>query len=942
MAENINLNVDLDTREAEKKLNKLGADQDVKVDADFSGAEKEAKQFAKEAEDVINKGIGGAFDNITKTANSSFENIKSSALGFSDAFTGGLAGGLIGGGLAGAVTTITEGLISGIQSAFEFSEEITRLQNNIQNLTGLQGKELNNFSARITATASTFGEDSEEIFRSAQKLAAQTGEDINVVLDNIQKGFVSGANSSGELLAVTQEYGNVIKEVGGSSEDLIKILQRSEQTGVFSDKGIDVVKEFGLRIRELPQSTKDALQGIGLDAEDIQARLESGQSNVLDILSETSTALGQLPAQSSAVGTAIADIFGGPGEDAGLQYLLTLKDINNETVNLDDNLTEAQKRQQETLENSTKFNTIFIELFGGLSNGLTDFLNNLKSGFVQILDIVDLGGFFTGLKEGFSTTLDAAQPLFNFIKNVLGAAVITVIESFKTFANTIQVAFEVVVNAINPIFVLIEDIVAEFQSLFDGVGDGINVFDTFRDIIEVLLKVAIKPLEIAISVITGILRFLFNLFISGVQIIRDFYNESALLQGLFKALGEVAGFVGSAIRGLLETLGILDKQEPAKPIRELKEEQEKVVESTKELNTEIPTLNNNVKTFNKTVKETSLEDFITQLAILRINGKETSKEYENLIQQALKLKTSQDALAESIKIVKAELESYGKSIEVTNVETSSLVETSKNGFNELTKDLKNRFADLQQAQTGLSLKTVETFQEQVFWTDEVIKRNLDLGDSIRNIGGEYSNFYASLNENIIKSIELNKSGTANWEDYGAVLGDVLGQSAALFEENTELQKALSVTQAIVNTAVAVTKALALPFPLNIVQAGVIGALGAVQVATILGAEDGVIDLDGSYNKKPGKTDTIPFMLARGESVTNAKATALNKPYLEYINNGGDMNSLFGGLAGRIEGTNNRLEKIEKALYKSTLIKSNVNLVVENKNNSNIKMGAVRV
>lgn len=42
--------------------------------------------------------------------------------------------------------------------------------------------------------------------------------------------------------------------------------------------------------------------------------------------------LNQLPDNSREVGSAIANIFGGPGEDAGLQYIRTLKDI---STNLD-------------------------------------------------------------------------------------------------------------------------------------------------------------------------------------------------------------------------------------------------------------------------------------------------------------------------------------------------------------------------------------------------------------------------------------------------------------------------------------------------------------------------------------------------------------------------------------------------------------------------------
>src|SRR5690606_40586536 len=45
-------------------------------------------------------------------------------------------------------------------------------------------------------------------------------------------------------------------------------------------------------------------------------------------------------------------------------------------------------------------------------------------------------------------------------------------------------------------------------------------------------------------------------------------------------------------------------------------------------------------------------------------------------------------------------------------------------------------------------------------------------------------------------------------------------------------KAAAIASAIINTAVAVTEALKLPPPLNFVQAGLVAAAGAAQVATI--------------------------------------------------------------------------------------------------------------
>jgi alkylhydroperoxidase/carboxymuconolactone decarboxylase family protein YurZ len=454
--------------------------------------------------------------------------------------------------------------------------------------------------------------------------------------------------------------------------------------------------------------------------------------------------------------------------------------------------------------------------------------------------------------------------------------------------------------------------------------------------------VAIIPLKIQIQIIVGIFRFFFNLVLSGIKIVKDFYNESTLLQGLFKTLGNVAGFVGSAIRSLLETLGLLEEKKPDKPIKELAKQQKEVIKETKELNKEVPKLSNNITTFKEKAKETTLDSLIQELAILKIAGKDTSEQYTQLIEKAVKLKTSQDELSEAVKQVKLELENYAKNLNQANLETSELADTSGNELNKLFNGIQKDIGKTGQTFKGLPLLAVPSLDE-INENVDLTKVNFEnLGNVIAKIGGDFSTFGQVVFNAVDKINKINEKSQSNWEDYGAIVGDVFSQSANLAEENSALQKSLAVTAAIINTAVAATKVYRdLPFPLAVPAAIAIAGIGAAQIATILGAEDGVIGLNSSYNKKPGKTDKYPFLLAKGESVVNAQSTAKNRPYLEFINNGGNLSDVFGVMTNKIDGTNERLERLERALGKSVLTRQTFNLVVENRNKSKIS-GAVRV
>ena len=118
---------------------------------------------------------------------------------------------------------------------------------------------------------------------------------------------------------------------------------------------------------------------IGLSSDEIQKSLENGTKTVFEVIQDVSKQLGELPPQSAAVGTAIADIFGGPGEDAGLQFLTTLDDINLSFEDVVDNVDDYGQSQLDLVEAQEGFNELINEFFGETSTGFTD----LKSAVIE-------------------------------------------------------------------------------------------------------------------------------------------------------------------------------------------------------------------------------------------------------------------------------------------------------------------------------------------------------------------------------------------------------------------------------------------------------------------------------------------------------------------------------------------------------------------------------
>jgi hypothetical protein len=339
-------------------------------------------------------------------------------------------------------------------------------------------------------------------------------------------------------------------------------------------------------------------------------------------------------------------------------------------------------------------------------------------------------------------------------------------------------------------------------------------------------------------------------------------------------------------------------------------------------------------------------------------------DYSNRIQEQTKLQSQQEGVDSQIRIrelekkqqkelttiqngIKSELDKYTEGskqyLKIESEGTKLVLATKEKQLLErqnLENENSKKLIELKENEATL-LKEVEENKEKAISKISETYKQLTI-DSINAIGGEYSNLFSGISEKIFLLGELINSGKANWEDYGAIVGAVLNDISQNLEKGTALQKAFAVTAAIVNTAVAITKALDLPFPLNFIQASLIGAAGLVQLNTIRGAEKGVVGIDGNYKGQIGKTDTIPLMVAKGESVISRKGTIGNEKFFEYANKGGRIGDLINNqdiVKQQIE-TNYRLQKLERVLSYNKF--QNVNLIVENRNNSNVKIGAVRV
>lgn len=370
--------------------------------------------------------------------------------------------------IGGAVATVTAAADQAADFVLELTERFRVLRGEIETLTGATGPELDQFTSQIAAIADTFGESEQEITLAANTVAERLDIPFQEALSRIQEGFIAGSNANGEFLDSLREYPGFFKEAELGADALFRVINQQATEGIYSDKGVDAIKEATLRLRELPKATVSALNAIGLQAEDIRKQIaEEGVGAAIETVSQR---LGELEADSPQVGQALADIFGGPGEDAGLDFILTLQDLTSSTGDLIDQTNEYQVAQQRTLDVNQRFaevqNEVSRELTGtttGFSNFATIIKTEALEALLFILDrfrtffgfmapirdaLVRLGqalGLFTDQGEVtgramriLNTLLEAQQ----FVWNLLGKAVGFAIDQIAAFVGKVVDALE--------------------------------------------------------------------------------------------------------------------------------------------------------------------------------------------------------------------------------------------------------------------------------------------------------------------------------------------------------------------------------------------------------------------------------------------------------------------------------------------------------------------
>ena len=373
----------------------------------------------------VNLNLGNSLNNLSKnSAGSVMEGLTVKAKALWSTLTGLLANPMV----------LTFLGIAGVGMAvkwwYDYNKGLEEASRLTQQLTGLSGDEMKAFRNEVQGVADSFGVDFQEVLESANTLSQQFGISVQEALGYVKDGFVSGANATGQFTDIVKEYPAYFKEAGLSASQFISITAQQSKMGIVSDKAVDTIKEANIRLREMSTATAEALDGIGISSAEMQKKLQDGSMTTFEAMQQVSAKLNEMADNSPATAAAISDIFGGPGEDAGLQYLRTLKDIETDLDVTKEKAGDLARVQEEQMNSQIELDNTLASLFdatGGSFEEMTatakTWINNgivaMIKGCVELVNwFIDLYNNSIVVRAGVASIAIQFKIAWSIIKNV--------------------------------------------------------------------------------------------------------------------------------------------------------------------------------------------------------------------------------------------------------------------------------------------------------------------------------------------------------------------------------------------------------------------------------------------------------------------------------------------------------------------------------------------
>lgn len=333
---------------------------------------------------------------------------------------------------------------------FDYNKGLMEATRLTREFTGYTGEALETMRNSIAATADTMGKDFNDVLATADNLMSNyhlSGEEAMKVIND---GFASGADLSGDMLNKIQQYAPTFHDAGIGADQLVAILQQT-RSGIFSDKGLDIITMASKKIREMNTATSASLDAIGISSKQVQQDLASGTKNTFDIIQQVASKMKDFGADSQQVGDVLKNVFGKQGAAAGIQLIEQLDTMTTDIEEVKKQTGEWGETQLENIKLHKELNSYLSSMFDMSQHGFEEMIEKGKMFGTKVLVQIMKGLFNTInyfidwyneslLLRGVIQTLGAA---FRGVWSVVKGVANLIIDSMKQVGRSLKGALDI-------------------------------------------------------------------------------------------------------------------------------------------------------------------------------------------------------------------------------------------------------------------------------------------------------------------------------------------------------------------------------------------------------------------------------------------------------------------------------------------------------------------
>lgn len=470
------------------------AEESVKVpiDGDSSGFDKEVESM-KGTISAASVAMGNLLADLGKKALSAFGNMVSSGDEFNKAINQMAAS-------TGAVGTELEGMRDVVKDVYgnnfgESYDDVANAVAEISKQTGLMGDELQSATESAFLLSDAFEFDVQESTKSAKSMMSNFGISAEEAYNLIAVGAQNGADSSGELLDTLNEYSADAVEAGLTAEQFASTLIAGADSGVYSiDKIGDAIREMNTTVKD--GTAAEALQALGLNADDMAARFAAGGDTAQKAFEEVVTSLNNTT-DPLARNNAAVELMGSIYEDTGDGIITALAAVSDTSVTAADALGKINEVKYDDVGSAIEglkrtFGKATIDVRSTLSSGLADAIG----GLVNTINSADgdVGKIFDGIVDAAKTALSSISPVLagwkDKGKELIGKLISGIVENLPKIKGK---AVDIVIMLADSISQNTSGFLDAAKSMIDGILTAIQTF------LPELLPLAVQMIETLIK-----------------------------------------------------------------------------------------------------------------------------------------------------------------------------------------------------------------------------------------------------------------------------------------------------------------------------------------------------------------------------------------------------------------------------------------------------------